>query len=97
MQKLPSLSAKDVRCSKNIFLKILHPYLLINASHFRPSRGEIMTLTLAILKRKRSSWALQRRAIHDIIVVVVVVICLQFCMGDAVGGGRWAVGGAGKL
>ena len=37
-----------------------------------------MTLTQAILKRRCNSWALQRRAIHDIIVMVVVVICLQF-------------------
>lgn len=28
----------------------------------------------AILKRRHSSWALQRRAIHDIIIVVVAVV-----------------------
>lgn len=43
---------------------------------------EIMTLPIAILKRRRSSWVLQHGAIHATCttVVVSIVICLEFCV-----------------
>ncbi len=94
-QKLPSFPARNDKYSKNIFFQILHRYLLIKvdcASYFRSGWGEIMTMTLAILERRRSNRAFQLREIHSVIVEVGWSFVYNFLKRT-----RWVVAGSMRI